>query len=220
MITGKTVIQATFVLIFGMSTMSGQAAVLNSGDILTISPGITAVDASGNTTSVTVSWFGIDTNINGLMDDNEKAALSQGTTGIQIGAAQAAGAIDAPGTFSGNSSVHRTASAVTGDTINGLDFSGWRWIFAGNDINMGSGAWGAGFTNGKANIAWDGVYGHAYALDYAATIPAGDPCGCAGQYRLHVEGNVNAVPIPAAVWLFGSGLLGLVGASRRKSKQA
>ncbi len=43
----KTVIQATFALIFGMSTMSGQAAVLNSGDILTISPGITAADANG-----------------------------------------------------------------------------------------------------------------------------------------------------------------------------
>jgi hypothetical protein len=28
--------------------------------------------------------------------------------------------------------------------------------------------------------------------------------------------NVNTVPIPAAVWLFGSGLLGLVGVARRK----
>ncbi|MFC1772592.1 VPLPA-CTERM sorting domain-containing protein [Pseudomonadota bacterium] len=28
--------------------------------------------------------------------------------------------------------------------------------------------------------------------------------------------NVSAVPVPAAVWLFGSGLLGLVGMARRK----
>jgi hypothetical protein len=29
-------------------------------------------------------------------------------------------------------------------------------------------------------------------------------------------GNVSAVPVPAAVWLFGSGLIGLVGLARRK----
>ncbi|HFD32315.1 MAG TPA: VPLPA-CTERM sorting domain-containing protein [Gammaproteobacteria bacterium] len=29
-------------------------------------------------------------------------------------------------------------------------------------------------------------------------------------------GDVSAVPVPAAAWLFGSGLLGLVGAARRK----
>jgi hypothetical protein len=29
--------------------------------------------------------------------------------------------------------------------------------------------------------------------------------------------NINTVPVPAAVWLFGSGLLGLVGAARRKA---
>lgn len=34
------------------------------------------------------------------------------------------------------------------------------------------------------------------------------------------EGAVSAVPLPAAAWLFGSGLLGLVGVSRRKAKAA
>ena len=34
--------------------------------------------------------------------------------------------------------------------------------------------------------------------------------------RLEVTGGSFAVPIPAAVWLFGSGLLGLVGMARRK----
>jgi len=31
------------------------------------------------------------------------------------------------------------------------------------------------------------------------------------------SGDVSTVPVPAAVWLFGSGLLGLVGVARRKS---
>jgi hypothetical protein len=35
------------------------------------------------------------------------------------------------------------------------------------------------------------------------------------SWAVHV-GNVGAVPVPAAVWLFGSGLLGLIGMSRRK----
>ena len=32
--------------------------------------------------------------------------------------------------------------------------------------------------------------------------------------------NVSAVPVPAAVWLFGSGLIGLVGIARRRSPQS
>ena len=39
----------------------------------------------------------------------------------------------------------------------------------------------------------------------------------AGPSYLSIDGiAINAVPIPAAVWLFGSGLLGLVGIARRK----
>ena len=33
---------------------------------------------------------------------------------------------------------------------------------------------------------------------------------------IHVDNITSAVPVPAAVWLFGSGLLGLVGVARRK----
>jgi hypothetical protein len=32
---------------------------------------------------------------------------------------------------------------------------------------------------------------------------------------LHVT-SISAVPVPAAVWLFGSGLLGLIGVARRR----
>jgi len=36
-------------------------------------------------------------------------------------------------------------------------------------------------------------------------------------YALAVRpGDVSAVPVPAAVWLFGSGLMGLLGLARRK----
>ena len=42
--------------------------------------------------------------------------------------------------------------------------------------------------------------------------------GIIGGSKLTVKlATISAVPVPAAVWLFGSGLLGLVGIARRKS---
>jgi len=53
--------------------------------------------------------------------------------------------------------------------------------------------------------------------------PAEDPfaagfAGWTAQWDLHgvMDPIHTAVPVPAAVWLFGSGLLGLVGVARRK----
>lgn len=40
-----------------------------------------------------------------------------------------------------------------------------------------------------------------------------------GGFLLNRAGEVSAVPVPAAIWLFGSGLLGLVGLARRKNVQ-
>ena len=38
-----------------------------------------------------------------------------------------------------------------------------------------------------------------------------------GRYAWAVQsGDIGAVPIPAATWLFGSGLIGLIGVARRK----
>ncbi len=50
-------------------------------------------------------------------------------------------------------------------------------------------------------------------VDYVA--PSGVDYGSASGIFLEGSG-VSAVPVPAAVWLFGSGLLGLVGVARRK----
>ncbi len=68
----------------------------------------------------------------------------------------------------------------------------------------------AGFAVGGAVLAdgydlLDGVRGNAMADGAFPTFNA--------NFDLN---SVSAVPVPAAVWLFGSGLLGLVGVARRK----
>ena len=38
------------------------------------------------------------------------------------------------------------------------------------------------------------------------------------SYNMSVTAaGISAVPVPAAVWLFGSGLIGLIGVARRKA---
>jgi hypothetical protein len=121
--------------------------------------------------------------------------------------------IDAPWSFFGNTGMHETVSAVTGDTTSGLVMSGWRVDWNTLQVNMGTGANGA--------FAWNGVYGpgSAYTLDYAAVVPAGDPSGFGGvPYALHLSGEVLpgvVIPEPMSMALVGSSILGLVALRRR-----
>ena len=59
--------------------------------------------------------------------------------------------------------------------------------------------------------------GTVSAQAFLLHIQTADPC-CAGGsiYWDDVSLTTSAVPVPAAVWLFGSGLLGLVGVARRR----
>lgn len=81
-------------------------------------------------------------------------------------------------------------------------------------------------------VKWDSVYGVYNVSDYEvgdvlhwATADFADLCDAlvppdgknknCGAATSHVTGY-GVVPVPAAVWLFGSGLLGLVGVARRR----
>ena len=37
-----------------------------------------------------------------------------------------------------------------------------------------------------------------------------------GQYGIEISLQTSPVPVPAAIWLFASGLIGLIGISRKK----
>jgi len=133
-------------------------------------------------------------------------------------------------------------------TVKDLDFSGWSVTWNGiPSINMGGGFQDCGTTgdgicvdNNGNDIG--GTYDNGtslatltcsasscstsstFTLSYAAVVPQADASGFGGvPYTLTLVGHVDApaaVPVPAAAWLFGSGLMGLVGVARRRKARA
>jgi hypothetical protein len=68
------------------------------------------------------------------------------------------------------------------------------------------------------NMAATGDVGGGFTVEFNPVCGAGgcNPASTVWIDNLEVLADVNAVPVPAAVWLFGSGLVGLIGIARRK----
>ena len=89
-----------------------------------------------------------------------------------------------------------------------------------NDSNTHT--WSAATSFDLTGSTWDGINHLGLSLQnnlYATTDSAGDIAWiekkiAAGGIDLSV---ITVVPIPAAAWLFASGLLGLIGIARRKT---
>lgn len=224
----STMTKVAAVALLAAAATSAHAVSLNNGDSLTINAGTYTYDTNGNVSGFAGgSFFAMD-NGDGKIVAAEKNAISQGTTGIVIGASNTAlGAIDQGWLFNSNTGYHFVSTAITGGT-SGLNFSGWTVNWNGGNIDMSSGAWApsnansgmptSGYTNGVAQFTWDGVYGHAYSLNYTATVPSGGFAGV--HYAFHADGIVNqAAPVPEAS-TYGMMLagLGLVGFAVRRRK--
>ncbi|MDX2503277.1 MAG: VPLPA-CTERM sorting domain-containing protein [Gammaproteobacteria bacterium] len=85
-------------------------------------------------------------------------------------------------------------------------------------LSAGEFAWGA-LWNWNSNIApvliiFDCGTGNLGDSCAGATMPMLSPPFPSESWTF--TGTVSAVPIPTAVWLFGSGLVGLIGVARRK----
>lgn len=214
----KKSLVALFLCVSTLSAINAYADyVLNRGDQLTITTGVPSFDSIGNQTNVTAgSWFGLDLNGNGTINGTEKTALAEGEHGIWIGFTTPAGAshsgyptagdsnsIDAPWFLFGNTGSDYTPITPITGTPTALNFSGWtmNWSWNGSPaINLGSGAWGAGFSDGTGNLIWDGLDDHAYSLDYHASVPASDPNFGGVKYALHLEGRVICFDQPCLVY--------------------
>ena len=103
--------------------------------------------------------------------------------------------------------------------------SGSNWIAQVFDVNNAPG--GSITLTGDNNFVLGMDWGLGYFPDDGNPIPTSSP----DTYLITFDGfdrperpitgstlavDVKVVPVPAAVWLFGSGLIGLVGVARRK----
>jgi len=214
----KTLLTTAILSIISITPQSANAALLNGSTLSFDTPA-----TSGSFTSLPAansgSYFAMEvsvgtqivTGVSGF--DN----LVIGTT--QLASSSTIGNIDNPWMFSGNQGVHESTSntniiSASGDTVT-VDFSGWGVFWNENSINLGT-----GISNGVATITCDTGSGCSdgagYVLDYFATTAVGDISSKGGvSYNLHLEGTISAVPVPAAIWLFTSGLIGLFAVFRK-----
>lgn len=215
-----------------IATSSANAA-FTGGETLYFVDGVGSCQAGGTfpnctygASTVSGSYFVVDASGDGVFDEAERTAMQNAGTGLTLGSAQAIGAIDNMWSFGGNDGWHTTDTVLGVPSVNAdgtVDMTGWNVFWNGGDINMGT---GAAATVACVSGTMTCADGEAFILDYNAIVPSGNFYGLG--YALHLEGcvspnlaltncdSVPSIPVPAAVWLFGSGLLGLIGIARRK----
>jgi len=177
---------------------------------------------------INYSYFAMDTNDNGDFSDETPTYISS-HNGIHIGTTQLAGGshsggpdgtespnIDDPWAFFANTGMHQTTSPITviGDygTYKELDMSGWNVTWNGiPSIPMAQTS--AALISCSTSSCSDSS---TYTLDATFHVTEAGTGFTTVNYALHLEGHVSSIPIPAAAWLFGSGLFGLAAMARRK----
>ena len=222
----KSVIGSVVAAVFSMGTSTAANAALASSAILDFSDSVNACVIGGTypncdheITTVTGSYFGMDTSGDQIIQDSEKNALTSAGTGITLGTAQGVGEIDMTWSFGGNEGNHYSKQGLSvvsaaGNTAS-IDMTGWTIFWGGGDIDLGQGTDSSDHF-ATVTCAVDCSVGDSFVLDYTAIVQS--PGTLNGFfYALHLEGTVAAVPVPAAVWLFGSGLAGLVTVARRRN---
>jgi hypothetical protein len=118
--------------------------------------------------------------------------------------------------------------------LNGLKNAGYTaggTTYTLNNQNYGVWGNGLGAVPGSTNLYGTGIDQSGVALNQQVSLYGVTGNSSAGKLQSYLLGSnlslsnagvlsVSSVPLPAAVWLFGSGLLGLIGVGRRKAAAA
>jgi len=110
-------------------------------------------------------------------------------------------------TFAAVTSAIQLSSGATGQLISPLVVQVWH-ILGGADQLIGSGTLDAG-ANPSTSFGVNLVAGETYVVRMSNE---GGTIGNNGDYTLNV---LSPVPVPAAAWLFGTALLGMLGFGRK-----
>ena len=102
-----------------------------------------------------------------------------------------------------------TAASSGATTFSSLDLGALYDNWNATDFNQGNVA-----ATGTVNFA--SATNFTWTAHWTSKIVGGAFNGQTGTYDVSGTGAISAVPLPAAVWLMGSGLLGLVGVARRR----
>lgn len=198
-----------------------------------------SLSAQANLTTTTILSFGGNSYFTVQVSDTTFTTTNIASfLGIHIGVLQPAfgthggkpngtesPSVDIPHSFFGNTGLWQiigtpvTVLSQSGNTAT-LDFTGWDWPWNGiasipvNDpVNFPS---DTGIANLVCSLA-SCSNTSSYTLDHAGHVPIGDQSGFGGVlFSTHLEGQFSAVPVPAAFWLFGSGIAGITAFARRR----
>jgi len=192
-----------------LSIASAHSFALSTGDLLAVDNG---------------SWWAWDFTDDGAIEEFEKTPLFAGTAnGLVLSSTSLPGEMTAASSYLGLDSYlyfpDVPPSILSSDMAGNfeMDFSGFKWDFNVITVSLaGNSSFG---DTGVAALSCSSsacASGDTYVLTYSAHNA--DPTNGYGEllFSMELTGTISTVPVPATIWLLGSGFLGLLGISRRK----
>jgi len=217
----NTGLMLTCTLLLGGLTPICDAAIVSIGNMnitggsyeVTENSGALIVNPDFGSTTTPLTFFGTNTNlVNGYIGTNSGTNVVAATTwfGLDVSVYTAPSNIGDTNTPAGSIAGSLVPTGLLDDVAGTIemDLTAWFANWGGFDVYQGS---------ANASGTWDSITGD-YTLSWNSIVaPAAcGPFGPSCEARWTLQGNASVVPVPGAFWLFGSGLIGLIGLARKR----